>query len=595
MKPYHNIQNRQRGMVSHLLLFIVLIMLANAAIFTPNINALKDNRQSAEKITDDTLLNVLASSIARASSDNIRSTGRVHPIAAVFPDNSDTTSDATITTPLLEGNNPTYAYGGKLPRNLRQMAPLRPDSLRRYMRYCPYYPVEAGYSSTNGYIPAPANPPILFTLILNKYPDHMMTCSAAAAGVTSDNSKYINVTPAQALKWIRSSQTENTTLSESACPAGEEMIFKPQAVDVNDEDGDGNTAETLPARFRCERNVLGLAAAPGSNETQNCTVGTALNSRGTNNDGTINNGMSCADIEIREAKVNTETYDNVNRQIVSMYAVDEYYDAVSPVAADGTWPNPALPNDIMTRLANFECPQRYYDNHPYFPGTRSKGVIILRDGSLICAGGWTLLNSRPPNPSNGPTPCPEGKKIVWDATTATSNTFVCEGVNANDTTYGRWEESCSLANGDGPLAHQVVGYSPNTNQFYCYLSSNSQQARDRTYTYPERSSANCKTDAAVTLLNNSADCSQTYPELLHTGVHGLANYHANWAYNWDPAAKTIVSVDPGPTTYTPVGLPAGQDVVSAPADGTIVCETAQKNGPQTDCTENASEIGHPAD
>ncbi len=553
-QQYHSIQNRQSGMVSHLLLFIVLIMLANAAIFAPNIAALKDNRQAIEKISDEKLLNLLASSIARASS--LRMSGDMMPLDSVTPPASLKHDGGVMEMPLSAMSDEAYTRGGRLPSNIRDIAPVRPASLREYMRYCPYYLVEDGHNSANGFISTLSQPPIQFTIIINKTNvlADMVSCAEAAAGVTKPWSKYINVTPAQAIAMIRSSQTEISTFEESACPPGEEMVFVA-----------GETQNT-PSSFECQRNILGLASMPTGGDDENCASGTALNSRGAET-----NGISCADIEIREARVNTQTYDNVNRQIVSMYMVDEYYDAVSPVDSAGNWPNPILPADIMTRLANFECPQRYYDDHPYYPGTRSKGVIILRDGTLICAGGWSLLNTRPPGGSDGALPCPAGKKIVWDAVTSDSNSFVCEGVNANDATYGRWIERCSLS-GDGPLTQQVVGYSPNTNRFYCYLSSNANQGNSGSYlyTYPERSPTNCATNGIVTILDNVADCSISYPNRLHTNIRGLANYHDNWAYNWDPTTKTLVVVDPGAYTMGPAAAPsanaAAPDVEAIPSN-----------------------------
>ncbi len=545
--------NKQSGMVSQLLLFIVLIMMANAAIFTPNISALRENRRNIDVMNDEKLLRVIASSAARGST--INSNDIPVPLGALNPE----------TGAPMSGYLNSDSVGGRLPTNYLNIAP---TEMRTKFRYCPY---NIGGSAVGGYVQNANNTTIALTVIYNENNESDETrlrCDQALSGDVGENttSKYINISATAAVAMIRSSQTERSAELEqnASCPAGEEMIFIPEHIDED-------TSTTVPSRFECQRNLIGMAATPGSGDSSNCGAQNAINLRGTET-----NGVGCADIAVRRAEVNTQTYDNVNNQIVSMYDIDEFFDAVSPINPDGSFRN-------IPGLAEFDCPQRYDDPHPLFPGPRSKAVVVLRDGSLICVGAWTILNSRS-SATYGQPPCPEGKKIVWDATLPNSASFVCEGIAANDPTYGRWNRSCGLDNDhDGdPTNDQVFGYSPNTNRFYCYMGSTVVAQRDHSYTYPIRSTTACVANSVVTYDGTTVDCSQTYPNRLHTTVRALTNYHTNWAMNWDPATKSFVPVNPGTVKY-PVDAPNMS--VEAPSPGvdgvtptTINCTVNGKSG-----------------
>ena len=577
-----NRPNRERGMVSHLLLFIVLIMLANAAIFAPNIASLKDTRQIYDEKSDTKILSVLASSLARASvdsnNDGIFEAPRAWKIATrPLPRCED--SESPEGNPIIDTST-----GGELPREYCNIL------ADKKVRYCPYwYGAElnqGGRVSLNAAVGEDDDSKIIFSLIFNRNATSAdLTCSAARSGGTQ-YSEVINITNGMVSAMKRSAMTESAQLP-SGCRAGEEMVF------VAESTVDG---VTTPASFSCVRNVAAFAAIPGANEPANCPNGSAIGARGADA-----NGLSCANItaintrlpnqttecvavpvldangvQMRDAGNNLMTTDRCEQ--ISIFNVMEYFNPRLPVTSNSEVPN-------IPGLSTFDCVP------PYFSPSKGRYisggvVIVLQDGSLFCANSGTMQVYRRPIPNDPITRangCPisvvarnrldaDGNPVLDNRGFAVrydeiqrdpitnrpmynrvlvrpdvsgGRALMCEGYSANDPNYGQFN-LCTAASAD-----IVFGFSPENQRFQCLERRFASVQYDTSFIYPERSTTPCSSGVLALSGGNNVSCGPTYRAGFNTNLRSTPGYRANWAFNWNPVSKQLTSVDPGAVKYPP--------------------------------------------
>lgn len=491
--------SRQRGMVSQMLLFIVLILLANAAIFAPNIATLKEARRTQSSELHSRGLSVIASAIAK-------STTTVNNI--LQPPPARTSAGTAYTTVI-----PMDSYG-LMPENFRLMA----NGLN--IGYCPHDYTSAnpavGYMASNepvsGVAPPGEDPDTpylnvtLFTLIMQG--DTPLTCEQAINGSYSEQ-QVLNVKYSLVKAITRSAGVERANMAQiqNGCPAGQEAVYSAAA--------DGG--------FSCQQTVQPFAAVPPPDQPV-CPSGSALTPR---SDGV---GLSCASITGRAIDIVLQTVDTTRFEVggapprITLVKPHLYFDARNPVT--GMHDVPAIPN-----LENFNCPARYsHTSQTAYPGIRSQFVAVLNDNSLICIKSWTMLLTRQGTglPS-GPEFCPPGKKILWMPNTNNGRSFICEGSSASDPNWGLY----TVCSQDG--TEDTWGYSPETNQVYCYWNPNPAPQFDTTYTYPEKGATPCVTNGLVTVNNRVASCSETFGQAFTTTFTTGRLFHVNWAFNWDPA------------------------------------------------------------
>lgn len=580
----------QSGMVSQMLLFIILILLANAAVFAPNIATLKESRQAQVTETQAKTLSVLAAQVARGAKDI--DANDLYQIPA-----SANTNEGTIAMNKV----------GALPSNIMQITNMQ-------VGYCPYYigkAPPAGYMNksliiadtpeqeeTGGTDPGGSTNPggsggpggnvsptyddgtdtgntsknairpgtaiieqtpdaryadtVLFSLILKSG----VTCEDALAHSYSDE-EVLNIKYGTVKALMRSATTEGTSLTQTGCPAGEEMVYTTNAQNQG--------------TFECRKNVYGFAFLPQSGVSE-CGSGNAITPKAA--DGA---GMDCAQIQsfqvapvaqtVDTTRVNATTHDPTQ---ITLFKPDKYFINARPLGQGQS--DPAT----MVGLSKFDCPARYEETGASPSGTKSKFVVVLDDYTVLCVKAWDLLLTRNgSNSASGPAFCPSGKKIIWRPNDNGGRTFQCEGYAANDPQYGSYTVCPNDGNG------QLFGYSPETNQIYCYTANNPAPQYDSTYTYVQRGTANCTSGGVLTLKTESAagggdddiifggggspatsgpqvaSCDNAIQAKFNADIRLIGNYHNNWALNWNPTTRYLSGISPTAGSGGGVTVPGG--------------------------------------
>ena len=575
-------------MISQILLFVALIFMANVALFAPNIQSLKE----AQAVNTDTnKLNnnqLLLSSIAKDT--YFKKWDRridIRPPAA-FKRNGSVYSAYSADTDRAELEGIFFAAdSANIPRYL-------PDKYHglatgaENFRYCPYAIGDAPANlSTHqlGYIyrspPPTFSPPgsmpdnfyddiVLFVVVMN---NDIATCNDALKPENKrDPKKVLFFTVGDARSVLRSRQVETAGFNSSTCPAGQDMVWVPEHQSENDE----NT--TIPARFQCRRNVLGIAAIDENRNNSNCTGPRAILPVGRDD-----NGFSCAPLAVQNIQMVAQTQDNTvgptvgDSATVTLYDPVDYFKPIGPVSAPDKIPVAVIPNiandpnagryEVLPGLDGFDCPALYNEVYPEpaFPGPRSKFVAVLPNGQLQCIKSWSML--LPPRNI-----CPDGKRILWlprygqdDYLIGPINTlrgmrFMCEGYAANDPTYGSFSIS-QVCRDDiaGPVSFV---YSPQTNKVACYLTPTRTIPPDTLVTYPTAPNPCNNNGVADLAAGDIVDCSTDFKSIFDNVVRSSTGYQDNWALNIN-SSNNFYGVNPGTVKFVIVGEAVGMNANSA--------------------------------